>query len=416
MRFVPSAVQSSSSVLITSDLSCEALLCNSLQVLQISLSPSSRPEPPPVCGALGVRDATWAAAQMGVDGEGSSAEFSAYRQATVQQVATENEMLRYIAGRLPWGTAIAQASPDLEVSCRTPLDYIICDNAPLLPSTATGTLDETAQDMSCDASHDAYIAPLQLPHDSDDEPLLPPILPTNGHSWDQKKSLASVLNVSQDALCENPDCQGTNDTQHIGSPPHTQMPESASSPTRPCVRYMPSPERVPSPTRGAWCGMDDDWEQIERRENTQVQRNSFSRKQSDKGAWRWSKVPAPSVEATYQPLGKNKYDSNTTNANIVQGSRNDSKNTRIPVFSSVSAFKRPRVRLVRNGFQNDTPSRPIVVHSLRTLLDEAASILDLNRAPRKLFTTSGEEIFTLQQLIGSEIVVISTGEEFKGIK
>eukprot|EP00658_Telonema_sp_P-2_P034325 TRINITY_DN25068_c0_g1_i2.p1 TRINITY_DN25068_c0_g1~~TRINITY_DN25068_c0_g1_i2.p1 ORF type:complete len:424 (+),score=80.15 TRINITY_DN25068_c0_g1_i2:105-1274(+) len=75
--------------------------------------------------------------------------------------------------------------------------------------------------------------------------------------------------------------------------------------------------------------------------------------------------------------------------------------------------KRPKVTLVRNDGGASTKKKVVLVYTLRTLLDESAQALELNRAARQIFTGDGEQVSSISQLTDGMLLVIGTGEKFK---
>jgi len=78
-----------------------------------------------------------------------------------------------------------------------------------------------------------------------------------------------------------------------------------------------------------------------------------------------------------------------------------------------AGVKRPRVIVHHNDGGHSPDCYPLLVYSMRSLLDEGTASLGLARCARRVFDTSGREITQLESLENMMEIVLSEGEAFR---
>jgi hypothetical protein len=77
------------------------------------------------------------------------------------------------------------------------------------------------------------------------------------------------------------------------------------------------------------------------------------------------------------------------------------------------SVKRPRVIVHRNDGGHRSESFPVLVYSMKNLLDEGTKLLGMARCARRMFDLNGHEIFGLEELSSMMEVCLSEGEPFR---
>lgn len=85
----------------------------------------------------------------------------------------------------------------------------------------------------------------------------------------------------------------------------------------------------------------------------------------------------------------------------------------LPEEWSTASTKRPRVVLHKNdGLLHSEGAPTTLVYTLQALLEEAAEMLNLRKAARRIFTMDGEEVGSIREIYDMQELVISTGDKF----